>query len=61
MNARVQETERDAGDVESLRPGAKCEDGLRLVDDRGWTETTWRNRTETAQKPPNQTLTSILF
>ena len=38
MNARAQEIESDAGDVESLRPGAKREDGLRLVDDREWTE-----------------------
>jgi len=38
MNARVQEIESDTGDVESLRHGAKREDGLRLVDDREWTE-----------------------
>jgi PAS domain S-box-containing protein len=38
MNARVQEIESDAGDVEPLRPGAKREYGLRLVGDREWTE-----------------------
>jgi PAS domain S-box-containing protein len=38
MNGRAQEIESDAGDVEPLRPGAKREDGLRLVDDRVWTE-----------------------
>ena len=38
MSARVQETESDAGDVEPLRPGAKRENDLRLVDDREWTE-----------------------
>ena len=38
MNARVQDIENDAGDVEPLRPGAKGEDSLRLVDDREWTE-----------------------
>lgn len=38
MNARVQEIESDAGDVEPLRPGAKRENDLRLVEDREWTE-----------------------
>jgi hypothetical protein len=38
MNARVQEIESDAGDAGPLRPGAKREDDLRLVDDREWTE-----------------------
>jgi hypothetical protein len=38
MNARVQEIESGAGDVEALRLGAKREDNLRLVEDREWTE-----------------------
>ena len=38
MNARMQEIESDAGDVEALRVEAKREDDLRLVEDREWTE-----------------------
>ena len=38
MNARMQEIESDAADVEALRVEPKCEDNLRLVEDREWTE-----------------------
>jgi signal transduction histidine kinase len=38
MNAHVQEIEDNAGNVKPLRPGAKREDDVRLVEDREWTE-----------------------